>query len=598
MSALEERLRSLGTADTALFPPGATIVPDPDATLGEADISTDATLAAGPAASEEELRSLPRLSVDLRGSLAPAPGPAAPSDLEVRDLLGEGGMGRVLLARQHSLARDVAVKTSKDGAPPSARGALLREGRITGQLEHPAIVPVHAIGLDAEGRPALVMKRIEGSSWDELLDDPAHPGWEDWPGTPEDRLPGHLAILEQVCQALHFAHSRGILHRDVKPENVLIGIFGDVYLADWGVACALGDADERLCGTPVYMAPEMVTPGPVDERTDVFLLGAVLHEILTGRPRHDRETALQALMAARLAEPATYDDEVPTELARIANRACHRDPAERFESARAFRDALRSYVEHSDSLELAREATNRFEAGQALLRQELDADGRRQLDAHLAAARFGLEQALAQWPQNALAVATLGELERVEEAQRERALAFERVARDNDPRVAARARALALSCIAVLGVVLGVVTVGLPQAEVTHTHMLIIPSGMLVTMLLGAFAFRKQLGVTAFNRRATLCVLLMMVVMTVRRVAMYASGDMEIVDVFGGDSFLIGGIFAAMGITLLRWVGILAVLSILGGVGVYLVPDHALDIFGVVMSTNMVLAAVLGWKTR
>src|SRR6185295_6663298 len=98
-------------------------------------------------------------------------------------------MGRVLLARQHSLAREVAVKTARDDTNLSAREAILWEGAISGQLEHPSIVPVHALGLDAAGRPALVMKRIEGVSWDALIADPAHPGWEGWEGTHKDRLP-------------------------------------------------------------------------------------------------------------------------------------------------------------------------------------------------------------------------------------------------------------------------------------------------------------------------------------------------------------------------------------------------------------------------
>ena len=241
------------------------------------------TIAATPA--EIEPRGLPRISVDLRASMdahASSPASGSGADLEVRGVIGEGGMGRVLVARQHSIDRDVAIKTIRDGAPETVHAALLAEGRITGRLEHPSIVPVHALGLDEAGRPALVMKRVEGTSWLALLRDPAHPGWEGWKGDPRDRLLGHLELLAAICNALHFAHSRGFVHRDVKPENVLVGGFGDVYLADWGVATRIGTRDENLCGTPACMAPEMVTGGVVDERTDVYLLGAALHEVLTG----------------------------------------------------------------------------------------------------------------------------------------------------------------------------------------------------------------------------------------------------------------------------------------------------------------------------
>ena len=189
---LDARLRDAGLADTAAaWPVGATIRPP--------DLSTSETL---PATSEPNERSLPRLSVDLRGSMptdGPTPPPSTGADLEVRALLGEGGMGRVLLARQHSLQRDVAVKTAKDGAAPSVRDAILREGAITGQLEHPAIVPVHALGVDSDGRPAMVMKRVEGVSWDVLVKDPDHERWEGWEGDQGDRLPGHLQLLARRC---------------------------------------------------------------------------------------------------------------------------------------------------------------------------------------------------------------------------------------------------------------------------------------------------------------------------------------------------------------------------------------------------------------
>jgi hypothetical protein len=189
-----------GYVETILPGVGSTIRPDESA----------ATLA-GP---QSEPRELPSLSVDLRTSDVPTERAAATdADLELVEVIGEGGMGRVFLARQHSLARDVAVKTPLDGSGPAISAALVAEGRITGQLEHPAIVPVHVLGLDKQGRPAMVMKRIEGVEWERLARDPNHPGWAGWPGSAEDRTPGHLQIFIAICNAVHFAHSRGIIHR-------------------------------------------------------------------------------------------------------------------------------------------------------------------------------------------------------------------------------------------------------------------------------------------------------------------------------------------------------------------------------------------------
>src|SRR5207248_5943633 len=107
------------------------------------------------------------------------------------------------------------------------------------------------------------------------------PVWRDRGSAPGDRLGAHLEILMQVCNAAHFAHSRGIVHRDIKPQNVFIGRYGEVYLGDWGLAVRVEPRSQTraLCGTPAYMAPEMVVGGEVDARTDVYLLGATLHQI-------------------------------------------------------------------------------------------------------------------------------------------------------------------------------------------------------------------------------------------------------------------------------------------------------------------------------
>src|SRR5262249_12200472 len=154
---------------------------------------------------------------------------------------------------------------------------LLVEAVITGSLEHPSVVPVYALGCDDAGHPILVMKRIEGVSWKTLAADQHHPAWARIDAAGDDRLVAHLEILMQVAGAVHFAHSRGFVHRDIKLANVMIGEFGEVYVVDWGLAVKMGaaplsDEEAPLVGTPVYLAPEMLSgdPAAVDARTDVY----------------------------------------------------------------------------------------------------------------------------------------------------------------------------------------------------------------------------------------------------------------------------------------------------------------------------------------
>src|SRR5262249_48593580 len=137
--------------------------------------------------------------------------------------LSEGGMGRIVLAQQASLAREVVIKTLRNAAEPGDASALVREGKVTGKLEHPGIVPVHALGVDQDRSPVLVMKRVEGVTWRTLLSDPTHAAWSTLAQDVDDRLEANLDILIAVCRALELAHSRGVIHRDIKPENVMVG---------------------------------------------------------------------------------------------------------------------------------------------------------------------------------------------------------------------------------------------------------------------------------------------------------------------------------------------------------------------------------------
>jgi hypothetical protein len=337
-------------------------------------------------------------------------GPAGPagfdqevvSDLKVGDLIGRGGMGQVRRADQRSIGRQVAVKLLL----PQARGslstrALLHEARIAGRLEHPNVVPVHALAWTDEDGPVLVMKHIEGELWRDQLQS-AGPG-----GARGEALERALEILQEVCQALHFAHSRGVLHRDVKPDNVMIGAFGEVTLLDWGIAVELDGegralTGERLVGTPAYMAPEMTrADAALDVRTDVYLLGACLHEILTGRPRHRGEDLPALLADAALSEPVAFGEDLPRELAAICNRACAAAPEARYPDVAAFREAVALYLRHRGAVAAARAASERLaRLREALGEEERGAEHTLRVHRLFSACRFGFEQALADWPES------------------------------------------------------------------------------------------------------------------------------------------------------------------------------------------------------
>jgi hypothetical protein len=385
---------------------------DPRATLGRRrDLASHDDTVAAPRPGEPR-EPLPRITLGLGARPLPAHGDEQPKpDLEATSLLGEGGMGRVFVARQRSLGRDVAVKVLHEGAPSEDAWALLREGRTAGALEHPRIVPVHALGLDANGAPVLVMKRVRGVSWATLLREPEHPSWEPLLARARgDRLAAHLEVLSAVCDALAFAHDAGVVHRDVKPDNVLVGAWGEVYLTDWGVAYTPDDraaAAHRTAGTPAYMAPEQVdeAAGPIAPTTDVYLLGATLHEVLVGQPRHAGDTLLDVLQSVADSAPAVYPPEVPAELARLANHACARLPAARPPTAAAFRQALEDFDRHRASARLCAEARSKLEA----LGRATAEGAASEVDSLGAECRFGFLLAQREWPANPDAAEGLAE---------------------------------------------------------------------------------------------------------------------------------------------------------------------------------------------
>jgi serine/threonine protein kinase len=316
------------------------------------------------------------------------------------EVLGVGGTAVVRAAQQTNLGREVAIKQLRmERNSPQWRGSLVREAVLTARLQHPGVIPVHSVSFDEHGQPRIVMQRVRGEKWSDVIRRPA-----DYPEIVGDRDPlsFHLKVMQSVCDVVAYAHSHGVLHRDIKPDNVMIGAFGEVYLLDWGLAVALRDSTisdglpkaadiEVVEGTPGYLAPEMARGEGLrlGERTDVYLLGATLHHVITGHQRHHAKDMLDQLAMAFAARPFDYPDEL-TELGRICNEACHRLPNSRHFDVEALRTNLADWTTHSASRDLAEPVL------QAMHNQRLEIVG----EADLASWQRILESALLLWSGN------------------------------------------------------------------------------------------------------------------------------------------------------------------------------------------------------
>jgi len=274
-------------------------------------------------------------------------------------VLGSGGMGEIVSASDPEIGRTVAIKRMRDGlSAPALVARFVREARIQGQLEHPAIVPVYELGTDDSGAPVIVMKQLRGTTLAEVL----RRG-----NAPRQRL---LRAFIDVCLAIELAHSRGIVHRDLKPANIMLGDFGEVYVLDWGIAHVLGEQDlvaaplaveaggtavGTVLGTRGYMSPEQERgDDDLDGRADVFALGRVMQEILAGTD------APELSAAATRACSADRGDRFASarELAAIVERVLDgdRDLAQRRALATKLLDEARKALDHDDRREAMRAA--------------------------------------------------------------------------------------------------------------------------------------------------------------------------------------------------------------------------------------------------
>ena len=305
----------------------------------------------------------------------------------IGDALGRGGMGEVLAARDEQIGREVAIKRIRADAPSDRSiERFVREARIQGRLEHPAIVPVHEIGRDVQGLPYFAMKKLAGTTLAKMMELPL-----------EQRIAMRQRMLRafvEVCLAIEFAHVHGVVHRDLKPSNIMLGDFGEVYVLDWGVAKILGEHESggefadsgegltvagSIVGTPGYMSPEQaLAASDIDARSDVYALGRVLEDMLGA--------------------------DAPPELADLAKRATADDRGARVQTARELADTVQRFLDGDRDLAhrrtLAREHLERANAAIA--------KGTGEQERKLAIAAAG--RALALDPENAEAGALVAQL--------------------------------------------------------------------------------------------------------------------------------------------------------------------------------------------
>ena len=282
--------------------------------------------------------------------------------------IARGGMGRVFLAEDRTLNRQVALKVGHS-ADATQKAAFYREATVLSHLAHPNIVPVHNFGEDAAGRPFYSMKLVRGQTLQGVIKKLRK---KDPLTTLEFSLPRLLSVFRRVCNAIEFAHSAGYLHRDVKPENVMIGEYGEVWVMDWGLAQALRQTSSLISddtpkhdrkyaveGTPQYMSPEQALGNPLDERTDIYSLGSTLYAILTlqapveGTSLNEILKKVKSGAISAMQEPfskptargrhATKRKGIPPALEAMVHKAMHLDPSKRYKRVTDFIRDIEAY---------------------------------------------------------------------------------------------------------------------------------------------------------------------------------------------------------------------------------------------------------------
>lgn len=271
-------------------------------------------------------------------------------------------MGTVYLASDRLLLRKVALKSLRlDGeASDDQEQHFVQEAQLTGQLDHPNIVPVHDLMTDGGEAPLeLVMKYVDGEDYSVLIERLHASPTGTW-------LHDALQIFLKICDAVAFAHERGVVHCDLKPANVMVGKHGQVYVMDWGVALRHGTEDSPLAGTLGYMAPEQLLGerSAVDATTDVYGLGGILCFLVTGRPPRHGVGDIADWHTTPSIEDRRASLEVPPELCRIAERALSPAQADRFQSVDALKSEMEAFMAGGGWFE-----TRHYLAGDVIIRE-------------------------------------------------------------------------------------------------------------------------------------------------------------------------------------------------------------------------------------
>lgn len=319
--------------------------------------------------------------------------------------LGKGGMGIVLCGQQTLPDREVAIKKVLKPSNTYQR-MLLQEAQITGQLEHPNIVPIHQIKRDDNGDILIIMKKVQGKTLMELL--PSFHQKETYQIPVEQ-----LQQLMLICHALEYAHSKEIVHRDIKLENIMVGDFNEVFLMDWGLGMHLVNqigANPGIVGTPSYLAPEMLSGDPenIDVRTDVYLMGATIHHLLMGTPRHDGTKVRETLEQAHASAPIDYPPHIPFIFGNILNKACAQQKSQRYQCVTDLRLALEEALEHWEAIQLTERAESALVHFKSQLKDQPEDSST--LFRTFLRIRTILESAIEMWKGNTLAKDRLEEL--------------------------------------------------------------------------------------------------------------------------------------------------------------------------------------------
>ena len=269
--------------------------------------------------------------------------------------LGSGGMGKILLVEDSGLQRQVAMKVLRKELSNQVTGQrFLIEARITARLEHPNIVPIYDLATQADGCHYFTMKHIKGQSLGQWLAFLKQPKNQD---AAEASLQRRLQIFLKICQAIAYAHAQGVLHLDLKPQNIMLGDFGEVMVLDWGIARTkhLQGADGRetkLVGTPGYMAPEQAQGDNqhIDPQTDIYGLGMILNELITYVPAYTASNPM-ALIIKCLNEPPdvprrdSHGRKVPAPLRAVIIRALAREKPQRYASVAELQQDIQNYLD-------------------------------------------------------------------------------------------------------------------------------------------------------------------------------------------------------------------------------------------------------------